>query len=753
MSLPDNTKIITFSNRAFLVCIVVGGLLATGTIFTLNLPAKIAKGEKAKKAIQMLDETRRPFLRIKDIESRLITTSDLEVASRDLAEAIELANSLFDRYLKLSLYNPEVHRLVKELRQEYKRWIDVKQHYFEHLNELTSHADDSGKEEHYREMLSKTSLCFIRTMDKLGEGEVPIHNDMDVGSEATRLLMALLGLSFLYLVGLIFFYQSFKKRELNQSYGKLQKEVEERNRAKKGLRKSEEKYRKLFHSSTDAIIIHDLEGNLLEVNENALELFGYTESEMKSLTAHDIQPSYAYSPPAKPCEEHALAGDIHYEVDYKKKNGEIFKADVSVGRFEIDEKEIIQGIIRDITERKRAEDELNEAKRIAENANEAKSEFLANMSHEIRTPMQAVIGTVDVLSDTELTDEQMESVNLLQKAGNNLLDIINDVLDISKIEAGHIEVEKKDFELMKVLEMVTKISSYRANEKGLKLTYSIENGTPEHLIGDKVYLQQVLINIVGNAIKFTKKGKIQVSVKVEPESEKDDNEFYTLRFSISDTGVGIPPDKLETIFERFRQADMSSTRIYGGTGLGATISKGLVEKMGGHIWVESKVDKGSTFHFTVRLGLQDTKKPSTPKATKEAEVFEDTRALSILFVEDSEDNRMLIQNFLRKTPYKLDIAENGKIAVEKFTTNEYHLVLMDMEMPVMDGYSATQEIRRWEKENEKEETPIIAVTAHAFEEHHQKSIEAGCTDHISKPIKKKKLLEVICDYANDSVET
>lgn len=751
MSLPDNTKRSKFSNWSLLVCIIAGGLIAIGTAHTLNLPSKIAKGLKAQKAIQMLDAMRRPFLMIKETEIELIKTGDFGSASDNFARATKSADTLLDKYLQLSQYNVVVNKRVKGLKEEYDKWIVEERHLFDHYSEILLHGDETVLKKHFIAKLSKASSSFMDTMSRLGDGEVPIHNDIDAGSEATSLLMILSGFFFLYLIGLTFFYQNVKKRQISQSYDQLKKEAEERKRTKEGLRKSEEKYRNLFQTSTDAIIIHDLEGNMLDANEKALELFGYTDSEMKLLTAHDIQPSYAYSPTGKSCEELALTGKIHYEVDYKKKNGEVFRAEVSVGRFEVEGKEVIQGIIRDVTARKQMEDTLKEAKIIADKANEAKSEFLANMSHEIRTPMQAIIGTADVLSDTELTAEQMESVKLLQKAGNNLLDIINNVLDISRIEAGYIEVENTDFDLTIILEMGTKICSYRAREKGLKLRYDIEKGTPEHLIGDKIYLQQVLINLIGNAIKFTEKGEVLVSVKVDSEPGTD-GEPCTLLFSINDTGIGIPPDKLEAIFERFNQADTSSTRIYGGTGLGATISKGLVEKMGGHMWAESEVGKGSTFYFTVSVGLQGTKKTSAAEAAKETEIPVDDRALSILLVEDMEDNLLLMQNFLKKIPYKLDIAENGKIAVEKVTSGDYHLVLMDMEMPVMDGYTATQEIRKWEEENEKEVTPIIALTAHAFEEHHQKSIEAGCTSHIIKPIKKKKLLEVIYEYANESAE-
>lgn len=663
--------------------------------------------------------------------------------------------------------------------------------------------------------------------------------------------------------------------ELGSTFNDMTRNLKESQRL---LLKNERKYRRLFHSSTDAIIIHDEEGNILDANERALELFGYSESEMKSITARDIQPADSCSYEEKPCEELAREGFSHYEVNYKKKNGDIFPAEVSVGFFELDGQKVIQGIIRDITERKRAEvilretekrlnqaqevgkvgtwdwspntgeliwsneiyrilgytlnevvpsfelflemvhpddrellnksvekalnneepynidcriitnkglervanaqgevifdekgqalqmlgtfqditerkkseEKLKEAKVIADKANDAKSEFLANMSHEIRTPMQAIIGMADFISETKLSPEQLESVTIMQSAGNNLLEIINNVLDISRIEAGHIELENIEFDLTILLEMVMKICSYKTKEKNLKLTCKIEKGTPDGLIGDKVYLQQVLINLVGNAIKFTKAGEVKVAVKVDPESDTEDSESCTLLFSVSDTGIGIPSDKLKEIFKYFTQVDSSSTRIYGGTGLGATISKNLVEKMGGRIWAESEVGKGSTFFFTVRFKVQEGKETSTQETVQKQKLPVDERPLSILLVEDTEDNILLIQMLLKKTPYTIDIAENGKIAVEKFISNAYHLILMDMEMPVMDGYKATKEIRKWERKNKKDTTPILSLTAHALKEYEQKSVDAGCTAHINKPIKKKELLEAIYEYANYS---
>ncbi|MBE9504524.1 MAG: PAS domain S-box protein [Proteobacteria bacterium] len=744
MSLPDNTKRRKFSNWSLLVCIIVGGLIAIGTAHTLNLPSKIAKGLKAQKVIQMLDAMRRPFLMIKDAEIELIKTGDVGLASENFARAIKSADTLLDKYLQLSQYNAEVSKRVKGLKEEYGKWMVEERHLFEHYSEILLHGDEIVLKEHFIAKLSKASSCFMDTMNRLGDGEVPIHNDMDVGSEATRLLMVLSGFFFLYLIGLMFFYQSVKKREISQSYDQLKKEAEERKRTKEGLRKSEERYRKLFHSSTDAIIIHDLEGNMLDANEEALELFGYNESEMKLLTAHDIQPSYAYSPTAKSCEELALAGNVHYEVAYKKKNGEIFKAEVSVGRFEVEGKEVIQGIIRDITDRKKAEENLEKAKQKAEAASRAKSEFLANMSHEIRTPMTSIIGMAELLSETKLNEEQMEFVDRLIKSGDSLVRIINDILDLSKVEAGLIEVEEINFSLAGEIEKVLSIFEVKAVKKGIKLKKVISPHVPDYLLSDPVRLRQVLVNLVGNALKFTESGKITISAEYEEPS--DCVETCNLLFSVRDTGIGIPEHKRDAIFAEFSQGDSSTTRTHGGTGLGLAISRKLVELMGGRLEVKSKGGEGSTFYFTLNMKIGFHEKEPDRESTVSLTISKE-QPLNILLAEDAEDNRLLVKAFLKDTSHKLDMAKNGEEAVEMFTAGEYDLVLMDMQMPVMDGYTATRVIRGWENRNERKAIPVIAFTAHALKEEAEKCLEAGCTAHLSKPIKKQDLIKTVQSYS------
>jgi PAS domain S-box-containing protein len=646
--------------------------------------------------------------------------------------------------------------------------------------------------------------------------------------------------------------------------------------------RADETLDRFFTLSLDLLCIAGFDGVFRRLNPAWQHILGYT---LEDLTTH---PFLDFVHP----EDHNATLDemdkltagsqttVAFENRYRTKTGDYRWLMWTAVPFSSDQ--LIYATARDVTERRQMEQQLRRLREAAEAASAAKSEFLARMSHEIRTPMNAIIGMADLLWDSPLSPEQREYVRIFRRAGNNLLDLINDILDLSKIEAGGMEIALIEFDLSDVIERTVEITAVQAHEKGLELVSHVASDVPLDLVGDPGRLRQVLLNLLGNAVKFTERGEIVLHVQ----RDSDVTPSARLRFSVSDTGIGIPPEKHAIIFDDFAQADSSTTRMYGGTGLGLAISKRLVALMGGSLVVESVPGQGSTFSFTVDFSIaakpqrtpgaamadlkglytlvvddnatnrlilrqllaswgadveeardgreaiekvrraSDDQRPysvvlldcrmpevdgfavaeyirghsPTPdvvvlmltsdnragdaarsrelgipyylvKPVRRAELLQAiqgalqsstspppqpasaptdyrpaTLLLRILVAEDSEDNAVLIRSYLKDSGCQIEMAANGEEAFARFADGRFDLVLMDMQMPILDGYRATERIRAWERERSLRPVPIIALTASALQEEQERSILAGCSAHLSKPIRRQTLLAAIRKY-------
>jgi signal transduction histidine kinase/CheY-like chemotaxis protein len=397
-------------------------------------------------------------------------------------------------------------------------------------------------------------------------------------------------------------------------------------------------------------------------------------------------------------------------------------------------------LFRDINKREKLEKELIVTQKKAEDAATIKEQFMANMSHEIRTPLNAILGFNNRLNKTQLSEEQKEYASAVQSSGENLLAIVNDILDFSKIEAGMVKIEMIRFNLYDLLQSVVTMFKGQANDKQVELKLDITPAVPQWIEGDPTRLTQILINLIGNALKFTERG----SVKLEADVTINDATEAHIKFSVKDTGIGISEEKISEIFERFTQAKSDTSRIFGGTGLGLSIAKKLVELQLGNIYVESVRDKGSNFIFIIPYRIAERPSENTGTKTEITQKLRMDSNVKVLVVEDNILNQKLAAFILKDWGFEYDICNNGKLATEKLKTSTYHIILMDIQMPEMNGYETTIYIR----EQLKLSTPVIAMTAHALPGEREKCLSFGMTDYIAKPIKELDLKNLISKYMN-----
>ncbi len=536
-------------------------------------------------------------------------------------------------------------------------------------------------------------------------------------------------------------------KDKNVVFSLLSRTSEDLKKALKEIKIRADQLNILLNTIPALVFFKDLDLNYLLVNKTFLDFVNTTEDMVIGNKVKDIVTDYDLSNNYTKLEKSILntGTQLHNIVETVIRDDKQIIISTNLAPVSNTEGKIIGlvGVSQDITKQKEYEVKLKKAKELAEQGMQAKSMFLANMSHEIRTPLNGIIGMSQILKKSELTEKQTEYLSTIINSGDSLLSLITDILDFSKIEAGKIEFDHKNFELLNVIKDISNILSFKAEEKGLEFSYLIDEKVPLKFNGDSYRLKQIVLNLANNAIKFTEKGSVKILVRLL--NNKLDKS--KIRFEIVDTGIGISEEKKVKLFVRFSQIDASTTKAYSGTGLGLAISKKLTEMMSGEIGVESKEGSGSTFWFTVKLDPPDKDDISINNLSSSGAKVNIKKGLRVLLAEDNFVNQKIASFNLQQLGYETIVAQNGKEAIDKFVNESFDLVLMDIQMPVMNGYDASKEIRRLEENMPgNNHIPIIALTANAMKGDMEKCISAGMDAYLSKPFKPNELLSVLKEF-------